>query len=66
MVPLFFFSWNSFFVISCSEDLEGISNESKESSQNKFCITSGYVLACAAHPINGTVIAGAEVRFYPS
>jgi len=50
------------FFLPCSEDLPSISNESKKTAWNKFCTVSEGVLVCAAHPINGTIIAGTKVN----
>lgn len=45
------------------EDVHSISEESRGAVQNKFVPVSQNVLACAAHPCNGTIIAGTKVRF---
>jgi len=50
------FAWelfSFFFFKPCSED--------KETARNKFRTVSEGVLVCAAHPLNGTIIAGTKV-----
>ncbi|XP_038977162.1 uncharacterized protein LOC120107781 [Phoenix dactylifera] len=42
------------------EDVQCISGESRGTVQNKFVPLSQNVLSCAAHPCNGTIIAGTK------
>lgn len=46
--------------VDFEEDLQCISEESRGAVQNKFVPMSQNVLACAAHPHNGTIIAGTK------
>ncbi|XP_042512843.1 uncharacterized protein LOC122087707 isoform X1 [Macadamia integrifolia] len=46
--------------VDFNEDTQCISEEEKQNSRNKFVPLSEGVTACAAHPINSTIIAGTK------
>lgn len=46
----------------CSGELFGAGGENKK-RQNRFIKLSEGVTSCAAHPLNGTIIAGTKVCF---
>ncbi|KAJ4980222.1 hypothetical protein NE237_011002 [Protea cynaroides] len=46
--------------VDFKEDTQSISEEKKQKSRNKFVPLSEGVTACAAHPINSTIIAGTK------
>lgn len=55
-----------FLLLSCSEEQESNSRGRRGTIQNKFVPASQNVVACAAHPLNGTIIAGTKVRLHKS
>ena len=48
-------------IFCCSENIESSSGINHQKKQNRFVPLSEGVTACAAHPLNGTIIAGTKV-----
>lgn len=46
--------------VDFNEEFCSIPNGSKQTARNRFCTVSECVLVCAAHPMNGTIIAGTK------
>lgn len=62
--PLIFFSVLKYSLpISCcsSENIESVSGVNHQNKQNRFVPLSEGVTACAAHPLNGTIVVGTKV-----
>ncbi|OAY63271.1 hypothetical protein ACMD2_04283 [Ananas comosus] len=57
---------NSACHVDFDEEQESNSRGRRGTIQNKFVPASQNVVACAAHPLNGTIIAGTKVRLYKS
>nr|CAD1831470.1 unnamed protein product [Ananas comosus var. bracteatus] len=57
---------NSACHVDFDEEQESNSKGHRGTIQNKFVPASQNVVACAAHPLNGTLIAGTKVRLYKS
>ncbi|KAJ3669785.1 hypothetical protein LUZ60_010109 [Juncus effusus] len=43
-----------------NDEIENIGDENRRAVQNKFISVSEEIISCAAHPLNGTVIAGTK------
>jgi hypothetical protein len=49
-------------ISSCSsENIESVSGVNHQNKQNRFVPLSEGVTACAAHPLNGTIVVGTKV-----
>ena len=48
-------------IFCCRENIESSSGINHQKKQNRFVPLSEGVTACAAHPLNGTIIAGTKV-----
>lgn len=49
-------------IVASSEDMRSAEEATIRSKQNRYLSLSESVTACAAHPFNGTIVAGTKVH----